>query len=103
VLPANSPELRICLAYTDAPARGLQNNVSLLVNHLQSGKKWQGNEQLADALTLPDPDNNVEVVRIANPAAGTYLIQVFAANMLKPPQDFALVVTGDGVPAMTPV
>jgi hypothetical protein len=103
VLPANVPELRICLAYTDAPARGLQNNVSLLVNHTQSNKKWQGNEQLADALTLPDPDNNVEVVRIANAAAGTYLIQVFAANMLKPPQDFALVVTGDGVPAMTPI
>jgi hypothetical protein len=103
VLPANVPELRICLAYTDAPARGLQNNVSLLVNHTQSGKKWQGNEQLADALTLPDPDNNVEVVRIANAAAGTYLIQVFAANMLKPPQDFALVVTGDGLPALTPI
>jgi len=103
VLPANVPELRICLAYTDAPARGLQNNVSLMVNHIQSGKKWQGNEQLADVLTLPDPDNNVEVVRIANAAAGTYLIQVFAANMLKPPQDFALVVTGDGVPALTSI
>jgi serine protease AprX len=103
VLPANVAELRICLAYTDAPARGLQNNVSLLVNHIQSGKKWQGNEQLADSLTLPDPDNNVEVVRLPNAVAGTYLIQVFAANMLKPPQDFALVVTGDGVPAMTPI
>ncbi len=103
VLPAGIPELRICLAYTDAPARGLQNNVSLLVNHIQSGKKWQGNEQLADSLTLPDPDNNVEVVRIPNAVAGTYLIQVFAANMLKPPQDFALVVTGDGVPAMTSI
>ncbi len=102
-LPKNVPQLRICLAYTDAPARGLQNNVSLIVGHLGSGKKWQGNEQLADALTLPDPDNNVEVVRIDNPPDGTFLIQVFVANMLKPPQDFALVVTGVNVPALTPI
>ncbi|HVT15510.1 MAG TPA: S8 family serine peptidase [Thermoanaerobaculia bacterium] len=103
VLPANVAELRICLAYTDAPARGLQNNVSLMVNHLPSGMKWQGNEHLADALRLPDPDNNVEVVRLPNPAAGTYLIQVFAPNLLKPPQDFALVVAGDGVPALNQI
>ena len=103
VLPANVPELRICLAYTDAPARGLQNNVSMIVNHLPSGLKWQGNEHLADALTLPDPDNNVEVLRLTAPAAGAYLIQVFVANMLKPPQDFALVVTGDGVPALNQI
>jgi len=103
VLPANVPELRICLAYTDTPARGLQNNVSMIVNHQPSGRKWQGNEHLADALTLPDPDNNVEVVRLLAPAAGTYLVQVFAANLLKPPQDFALVVTGDGVPALNPI
>ena len=101
ILPKNVPELRICLAYTDAPARGLQNNVSLIVSHIGSGKKWQGNEQLADALTLPDPDNNVEVVRIGHPPAGTFLIQVFVVNMLKPPQDFALVVTGINVPALT--
>lgn len=103
VLPANVPELRICLAYTDAPARGLQNNVSMIVNHQPSRLKWLGNEHLADALTLPDPDNNVEVVRLTAPAAGTYLIQVFAANMLKPPQDFALVVTGDSVPALNQI
>jgi serine protease AprX len=103
VLPANVPELRICLAYTDAPARGLQNNISLMVNHLPSGSKWQGNEHLADSLRLPDPDNNVEVVRLDNPVAGTYLIQVFASNMLKPPQDFALVVTGAGVPGLTQI
>ena len=101
VLPKNVPQLRICLAYTDAPARGLQNNVSLIVNHTDTGKKWQGNEQIADQLTLPDPDNNLEVVRIDNPPEGTYLIQVFAANLLKPPQDFALVVSGVGVPALT--
>jgi subtilisin family serine protease len=103
VLPAGVPELRLCLAYTDAPARGLQNNLSLIVALLGSSQKWMGNEQIADALLLPDPDNNVETVRIAQPPAGTYLIQVFAANLLKPPQDFALVVTGAGIPALTQI
>ncbi len=93
-LPADTPALRICMAYTDLPARGLQNNLNLMVQHAESGKKWLGNAGLPDALVLPDPDNNVETVRVDGPPAGTYYIQVFAGNLLKPPQDFALVVTG---------
>lgn len=100
ILPAGAPELRICLAYTDAPASGLQNNLNLVVQRLESGTKWMGNAELPDALTLPDADNNMEKVRIANPAAGRYLIQVFVGNMLKPPQDFALVVTAAGLPPL---
>jgi hypothetical protein len=46
-------------------------------------------------LSIPDVDNNVEVVRIDNPKPGPYLIQVTATNLLRSPQDFALVVTGD--------
>jgi serine protease AprX len=34
------------------------------------------------------------VVRLEAPAAGRYTVQVFARNLLRPPQDFALVVTG---------
>jgi serine protease AprX len=102
-LPANTPELRICMAYTDLAARALQNNLNLVVQHLESSTKWMGNASLPDALTSPDPDNNVEVVRIQNPAAGTYLIQVFAANLLKPLQDFALIVTGVGVPVLNEI
>jgi serine protease AprX len=103
VLPAGAPDLRICMAYTDAPARGLQNNVNLMAQHLESGTKYLGNAELPDALTLPDPDNNVECVRIENPPAGTYFIQVFAGNLLKPPQDFALVVTCVGLPQLTEI
>lgn len=99
-LPADAPELRICLAYTDAPARALQNNVFLTVQHLDSGTKILGNQDLPDKLVLPDPDNNVETVRFTPAKAGTYFIQVTAANLLKPPQDFALVITGAGVPAL---
>lgn len=101
VLTAAIPELRFCMAYTDIPARGLQNNINLVVQHLESGNKYLGNTDLPDALTLPDPDNNLEIVRIVAAAAGTYFVQVFAANLLKPPQDFALVVTGAGLPPLT--
>ena len=103
LLPAGAPDLRICMAYTDAPARGLQNNLNLMVQHAESGTKYLGNADLPDALVLPDPDNNVESVRIENPAAGTYYIQVFAGNLLKPPQDFALVVTCVGLPELTEI
>jgi serine protease AprX len=102
VLPA-AAELRITMAYTDAPARALQNNLSIMVQHIESGTKWMGNSELPDALTLPDPDNNVERVRIENAQPGTYFIQVFVGNMLKPPQDFALVVTGVGVPVLNEI
>jgi hypothetical protein len=102
VLPA-AAELRITMAYTDAPARALQNNLSIIVNHIESGIKWMGNQELADALTLPDPDNNVERVLIGNAQPGTYFIQTVVSNMLKPPQDFALVVTGVGVPALNEI
>lgn len=39
ILSAGIPELRICLAYTDAPARALQNNLNLIVQNLTTGQK----------------------------------------------------------------
>lgn len=101
VLPVAVPELRFCMAYTDAPARSLQNNLNLIVQHLESNIKHMGNSNLPDALTQPDPDNNVETVKISNAPAGTYFIQVAASNLVTPPQDFALVLTGVGVPILT--
>ncbi len=102
-VPPGAPEVRLTLAYTDAPARGLQNNINVVLQHQQSGKKWTGNSDIADPLLSPDPDNNVETIRIANPPDGVYFVQVFVGNMLKPPQDFALVVTGNGISALTPI
>ncbi|MEA2875570.1 MAG: serine protease AprX [Hyphomicrobiales bacterium] len=93
--------LRICLAYTDAPGRGLQNNLNLFVQ-TPGGQKLMGNHQLRHSLGIPDVDNNIEIVRIANPQAGPYLIQITATNLLHVPQDFALVVTGDLQGGLTP-
>jgi serine protease AprX len=103
VLGQDAPELRICMAYTDAPARALQNNLNLMLQHVESQQKWLGNTNLPDALILPDPDNNVEVVRLTPAKKGTYLIQIFVSNMLKPPQDFSLVVSGMGVPVLNQI
>ncbi len=95
-LSSSAASLRICLAYTDLPARALQNNLNLFVE-TPAGTKMMGNAQLPNSLHIPDPDNNVEIVRIDNPPVGTYLIQISASNLLKGPQDFALVVTGEGI------
>jgi len=86
--------LRICLAWTDLPARALQNNLDLFVQHLPSQQKWLGNGNLPGSLKIPDPENNVEVVRLDNPLPGDYLIQLTATNLLASPQDYALVVAG---------
>ena len=88
--------LRICLAYTDLEARALQNNLNLFLQLPDSSKKL-GNAQLPNSLNIPDPDNNVEVIRITSPAQGNYLIQITATNLLRQPQDFALVVTGENI------
>lgn len=85
--------LRITLAYTDLPARGLQNNLNLTIQ-LPDGSKLLGNIDAPKEFAGPDPDNNVEVVRIDQPKAGPYLIQVAAWNLLGSPQDFALAVSG---------
>ncbi len=86
--------LRICLVYTDAPGRALQNNLNLLVQ-TPDNSKLTGNFQLRMGLQPMDTDNNVEVIRIDSPQTGDYLIQITATNLLKTPQEFSLVVTGD--------
>lgn len=88
--------LRFCLVWTDAPARGLQNNLNLLAWHESTPDNLlHGNSGRRDKMQEKDTDNNVEVIRMDNPNPGNYVVQVEAGNMLKPPQDFALVATGD--------
>lgn len=94
--------LRICLTWTDPPGRALQNNLNLFVQHLNTGEKWIGNKDLPIGLKIPDPDNPVEAVRLEKPKAGDYLIQITATNILKAPQDFALVATGDLTSPLAP-
>lgn len=95
VRAGSARELRFCLAYTDIPARALQNNLNLQIELPAGGGKRVGNEKRPMKLTDVDSDNNVEIVRIAAPVEGDYLVQISALNLLGKNQDFALVVTGD--------
>ena len=45
----------------------------------------------------------MEIVRIENPPVGPYLVQVSANNLLKAPQDFALVATGEEISSLMPI
>jgi subtilisin family serine protease len=96
---ADAGPIRICLAWTDPPGRSLLNNLDLFVQ--MGGRKWTGNADAPLGLVMPDPDNNVEIVRIDDAAAGTYTIQITATNLLQRQQDFALVVTGALTSALT--
>ncbi|MEV0297635.1 S8 family serine peptidase [Nocardia sp. NPDC050710] len=87
--------LRLCLAWTDPPGRGVQNSLALTLRHT-SGHQWAGNERRpSTGLRMVDSGNNVQVIRIDDAPAGTYQLQVTATNLLRGPQAFALVVTGD--------
>ena len=99
---AAGQRLSICVVYTDAPGRGLQNNLNLLVEP-PVGPKMVGNQNLPLALQPMDQENNVEVVRVDTPVAGNYLIQISASNLLTADQDFALVVTGALTTGLIPV
>jgi subtilisin family serine protease len=91
--------LRVCLAWTDPPFRGLQNGLMLQVGDDTARKKYVGNSAAAATLKIAamtaDPNNNVQVVRVVPPTDGPFTIAVTATNLLQPPQTFALVVSGD--------
>lgn len=86
--------LRLCLVWTDPPGRALQNDIDLILQLPSGGQKVVGNFDRPQRLTAMDRDNNVEIIRLDNPIKGDYLIQITAYNLLRVPQDFALVVTG---------
>ena len=86
--------LRICMAYTDAPGRGVQNNLNLFLEVPGSPAKLFGNDHVPRGFNGPDPNNNVEIIRLENAPAGTYMLAITASNILHAPQDMAVVVTG---------
>ena len=95
-------QLRAVLVWTDPPgiASGPTDATPQLVNDLNlrvtppSGTAIWGNDSLHPGQA--DRLNNVEVVTIAQPAAGTYSIDVNALRLgLGPKQSYALVITGD--------
>lgn len=86
--------LRACLAYTDLPSRALQNNLNLAIDG-PDGARWIGNESGYSMFRRFDTKNNVETILIPEAIAGNYSITVFADNIIKGTQDYALVITAE--------
>jgi serine protease AprX len=84
--------LRIVLAYSDFPGSALVNNLNLVVR-APNGRIFVGNGGAPSAGTF-DTKNNLELVHIADAAAGDYRVQVIASNVAFGPQPFALVIRG---------
>ena len=82
----------VVLAYSDFPGGKLINNLNLIVRG-PNGLVVAGNQSPNAGPSL-DADNNVEVVRIKEPEAGQYTIEVVASNIPKGPQTFALTYSG---------
>ena len=89
--------LKAVLVWTDPPgvAGGAIDPTPQLVNDLDLRVTTSGATHLGNG-AVPDRRNNVEVVSIAAPAAGTYEITVSAQSLgVGPRQSYALVITGD--------
>ena len=89
--------IRACLAYTDFPVRSVQNNLDLLMDYEPTRDKWSGNIGINGddpfASKKEDSTNNMEIIRIDTAQPGLYTVKVFARNLPKGKQGFALVIT----------
>lgn len=84
----------VTLAWTDPPSRGLQHELDLVVTG-PDGVRYIGNAELLRlAIETFDNRNNVEQVRIADPAPGDWKVQVSARSTYRGPQGFGLAITG---------
>lgn len=89
---SNQAPLRMVLAYSDYPGPSLVNNLNLIVTD-PAGKRYVGNQRATGVMTL-DAANNVEVLDVQGPAAGTWTIEVVGSNVPQGPQPFAWVAIG---------
>lgn len=113
--------LRFALVWTDFPARSLQNQLRIILDTRRDGKtiNWTGNEEGVPLISFPahdprlllagqqnvllrDPQNNVQVIRV-EVEPGSHTLGVFADELIRLPQDFALVATYPAGAAMVQV
>ena len=99
ILRANSPEMRLTLAFTDEP--GAANVNDPVVNDLNlslmapDGTIYRGGIlSTSDGSATPNPGtqdakNSIEQILLKNPATGTYWIQVEALSVPSGPQGYA--------------
>jgi hypothetical protein len=88
-IKSNQVPLRLVLAYSDYPGAALVNNLNLIVTD-PNGKRYVGNQATPGSMAL-DATNNVEVIRVSKPPAGTWTVEVVGSNVPQAPQPFAWV------------
>lgn len=98
IVSDGSIPFKATLVWTDFPSSASQtinliNDLDLIVT-APDGQNYHGNQFGAPYNRNFDRKNNVEMVVIASPAAGRYLLTVRAHNVPRGPQDFALVWSG---------
>ena len=104
VAPGADEPLRVTLAWSDPPGHGVQNDLRLYVHPPGETPAHPGNQEFAFRFApLPgsagvsdvtDRMNVVQHVRVPDPRPGRYVVRIWARNTVKPPQGFALAVSG---------
>jgi hypothetical protein len=114
-VPAGQADFRATLVYTDPKGTPMStvhriNDLSLRVTAPNGDQYWGNNGLTASNFSTVGGDSNtrdtVENVFVASPAAGTWLVEVIASEVLQDANpttpemdaDYALVVTGTTVP-----
>lgn len=102
-VPVGLIELRATLVWDDAPGvpnsavRDLENDLDLTVINSTGGVHYPWVLDPANpanaAGTGVDDLNNVEQVRISNPAAGLWTVKINASSIPYPPQKYSLIIT----------
>lgn len=87
---SNQAPLRVGLAYSDYPGDALVNNLNLILID-PNGKRYAGNQAAASGVMTLDATNNVELIQVNQPAAGTWKVEIVASNVPQGPQPFAWV------------
>ncbi len=100
-VPPGSPRLQATLAWDDPPAspaamQALVNDLDLVAFGPDGAHfPWvldPGNPAAPAATNGPDRLNNLEQVRVANPAPGLWTVEVHGFDVPQGPQDFSIVV-----------
>ncbi|HEX2342145.1 MAG TPA: S8 family serine peptidase [Vicinamibacterales bacterium] len=87
---SNQAPLRVVLAYSDYPGDALVNNLNLILID-PNGKRYVGNQAAASGVMTLDATNNVEVIQVSQPAAGTWRAEIVGSNVPQGSQPFAWV------------
>ncbi|MCK5773017.1 MAG: S8 family serine peptidase, partial [Thermoplasmata archaeon] len=98
-ISSNGPDAIITLVWSDYPGSNtssikLVNDMDMIVTG-PDGAEYHGNDLSSPYNGSHDRINNVERIRIPDPAAGIYTVNITGYSVSSGPQPYAVVMTGD--------